>query len=159
MQWGTKSSRVSNVPINLIIQAMNPLTKIIWKSHRFSMYALGQAKIKLKLTEELKREREREKSAQKILWNSTSAMSVIFATASSKSALKNHMKDYQEKEVVERLKCKQCSYQSSNKSNLTQHVNRVHEKIRDSMCEEYERFYSSPGIFEKAHWCCSLQRK
>ena len=78
-------------------------------------------------------------------------MSVIFATASSKSALKNHMKDYQEKEVVERLKCEQCSYQSSNKSNLTQHVNRVHEKIRNSMCEEYERFYSSPGIFEKAH--------
>ena len=63
MQWGTKSSRVRNVPINLIIQAMNPLTKIIWKSHKFSMYALGQAKIKLKLTEELKRERE--KSAQK----------------------------------------------------------------------------------------------
>ena len=78
-------------------------------------------------------------------------MSVIFATASSKSALKNHIKDYHEKEVVERLKCEQCSYQSSNKSNLTQHVNRDHEKIRDSMCEEYERFYSSPGIFEKAH--------
>ena len=62
-------------------------------------------------------------------------MSVIFATASSKSALKNHIKDYHEKEVVERVKCEQCSYQSSNKSNLAQHVNRVHKKIRDSMCE------------------------
>ena len=116
------------------------------KSHRFSMHILGDTKIKSKLTEQLQREqRVRKKVMNKYVCNKCD-----YATARSKSALKSHMKDYHEKEGVNcKLKYEQCSQQSSNKSNLALHVKSVHKKIRDSVCEECGRFYSSPGTLKK----------